>query len=133
MDDQKLRIFNAIASFVQDLNTGFGKKYKPVALYNRLIEKTTLRDTTAVERHINAFRTFYNRNSDYIKSRTLADSARIEYSDRVYLDVGRILARTDKESHKHIHQHLVTVYSLMNIGTKQGREALGSAKGRTQC
>nr|QBK87979.1 MAG: uncharacterized protein LCMAC202_03400 [Marseillevirus LCMAC202] len=128
MDDQKLRIFNAIASFVQDLNTGFGKKYKPVALYNRLIERTTLRDTTAVSRHINAFRTFFNHNQTYIQNKSLVANARIVYSERVYLDIGHIVTKTETDTHKHIHQHLVTIYSLMNIGTPQGREALESLK-----
>ncbi len=128
MDDQKLRIFNAIASFVQDLNAGFGKKYKPVALYNRLVERTTLRDITAVERHVNAFRTFFVNNTSYIQSKSLANNVRVVYSERVYLDIGRILSKTDSDTHKHIHQHLVTIYSLMNIGTRQGREALESLK-----
>ena len=128
MDDQKLRVFNSIASFVQDLDTGFGKKYKPVALYNRLVARTTLRDTTAVDRHINAFRTFFSSNPQYIQSKNLATVARISYSDRIYLDVGRILSKTETDAHKHVHQHLMTIYSLMNIGTRQGREALETLK-----
>ena len=128
MDDQKLRVFNAIASFVQDLDTGFGKKYKPVALYNRLISKTTLRDATAVDRHIKAFRTFFNQNPGYIKNKNVTAHSRIEYSERIYLSIGRILSKTDPEAHKHIHQHLVTIYSLMNIGTKAGKEALETLK-----
>jgi hypothetical protein len=128
MDDQKLRVFNSIASFVQDLDTGFGKKYKPVALYNRLVARTTFRDATAVDRHINAFRTFFSSNPKYIQSKNLATVARISYSDRIYLDVGRILSKTETDAHKHIHQHLMTIYSLMNIGTRQGREALETLK-----
>ena len=132
MDDQKLRVFNAIASFVQDLDTGFGKRYKPVALYNRLVVRTTLRDVTAVDRHINAFKTFFNTNSSYIKDKTLANNARVVYSERIYLDIGNILSRTENDAHKHIHQHLVTIYSLMNIGTKQGRDALETLKQQTE-
>nr|QBK87123.1 MAG: uncharacterized protein LCMAC201_00250 [Marseillevirus LCMAC201] len=128
MDDQKLRIFNAIATFIQDLNTGFGKKYKPVALYNRLVERTTLRDTTAVERHINAFRAFFTQNQTYIQSKSLVNNARLVYSERVYLDIGHILSKTEPDTHKHIHQHLVTIYSLMNIGTPSGLQALESLK-----
>lgn len=128
MDDQKLRVFNAIAAFIQDLDTGFGKKYKPVALYNRLVTKTTLRDSTAIDRHINAFKTFFNQNPSYIKTKKLDNQARIVYSDRVYLHLGRILSKTETDAHKHIHQHLITIYSLMNIGTREGREALKTLK-----
>jgi len=126
MDDQKLRIFNSIASFVQDLDTGFEKKYKPVALYNRLLVRTTLRSNTAIERHINAFRSFFNNNPNYIQNKSLTDNTCISYSDRIYLDLRKILSKTDTDAHQHIHKHLVIIYSLMNLGTRQGREALES-------
>ncbi len=128
MDEKKLRVFDAIASFVQDLDTGFGKRYKPAALYNRLTVRTTPQDTTAIERHINAFRVFFNQNQNYIRTKELATNARIVYSERIYLDVGRILSKTDTTAHKHIHQHLVTIYSLMNLGTREGVQALETIK-----
>jgi hypothetical protein len=124
MDDQKLEIFNSIATFITDLNTGFGKKYKPVALYNRLIEKTTLNHDELISRHINAFRTFFSKNKNYISNQQLSDDAVILYSDRVYIDIGKILHRTDHDSHHFIYQHLVTIFSLLNIGTDEGRKAL---------
>jgi hypothetical protein len=124
MDDQKLELFNSIATFIADLNTGFGKKYKPVALYNRLIEKTTLNHDELITRHINAFRTFFSKNKNYISNKQLSDDAVIFYSDRVYIDLGKILTRTDHDSHHFIYQHLVTIFSLLNIGTDEGRQAL---------
>jgi len=124
MDDQKLELFNSIATFVSDLNTGFGKKYKPVALYNRLIEKTTLKHEEAIERHINAFRTFFDRNPDFVKTKQITNNSLISYSDRVYLDIGKILHRSDHDSHEFIYQHLVTIYSLIYLGTEKSKEAL---------
>jgi len=128
MDDQKLCIFNAIASFVQDLDTSFGKKYKPVALFNRLISKTTLRDTISIQRHIDAFTLFFNNNPEYIDTKKINENTRIIYSDRVYLDIGHILSKADAEARTYIHQHLVTIYSLINVGTEKGREAVESLK-----
>src|SRR6185295_10080322 len=128
MDEQKLRTFNAISSFIQDLDVGFGKKYNPVALYNRLISKTTFRDSVAVNRHIKAFEAFFNANNGYIGTKKLAEEARVKYSDRVYLDIGRILSKIDDDSHKQIHQHLTTIFTLMNIGTEKGKEALETLK-----
>lgn len=132
MDDNKLRIFSAISSFINDLNSGFGKKYKPVALYNRLIEKTTNNDLIAIDRHISAFRSFFNKNLTYIKGEKLEKNARIEYSERVYLDVGTILHKLDKEDKKHIHTHLITIYSLMNLGSREGKEALETLKSKNE-
>ena len=112
MDDQKIRVFNAITSFIQDLDTGFGKKYKPVALYNRLIVKTTIRDINAIDRHVTAFKTFFNENPNYIKTKELANNVKIRYSDRVFLNLGNILSKTENDAHKHIHKHLTTIYTL---------------------
>jgi len=128
MDDQKLRIYNAIASFVQDLNTGFGKKYKPVALYNRLIERTTLRDIEAIDRHIKAFQKFFDINTSYIKTKQFGLSACINYSDRIYLDLGKIMLKTDKNTHEYVHKHLITIYTLMNLNNEKGKEALETLK-----
>lgn len=125
MDESKLQVFNAIAAFVQDLNTCFGKKYKPVALYNRLVEKTTLQDVNAIDRHINAFRTFFNRNSRYILKQELDSFSKVEYSDRVYLDISKLISSSSSPEDKDvIHKHLVKIFSLMNSGTKEAREAL---------
>lgn len=128
MDDQKIRIFNAITAFIQDLDVGFGKKYKPVALYNRLIVKTTIGDVQAIDRHISAFKTFFDENPNYIKNKQLANNIRIRYSDRVYLDLGHILSKTQSDEHKYIHQHLMTIYTLMHIDSEKGKEALETLK-----
>ena len=131
MDDQQLRIFNAIASFVQDLNTGFGKKYKPVALYNRLVEKTAIRNVDAIKRHIASFKSFFACNPNYVKNKTLSGNTKITYTDRIYIDVGRITSKLDTAAQQHIHKHLVTIYSLLNIGTQDGIAALETLKNST--
>lgn len=128
MQDHKLKTFNAISSFVQDLNTEFGKKYKPVALYNRLIERTTIRDFVTVDKHIQAFKKFFESNPGYIKNKSITTGMVINYSERIFLDLSKIFSKTSSDSHKHIHQHLFTIYTLLNIGTQQGREALESLR-----
>jgi hypothetical protein len=124
MDDTNLKTFNAIVEFVKDLNSNFGRKYKPVALYNRLLEKTTLRDVTCIKRHIDAFKSFFNSNPKYITNSELNDHATINYSDRVFLNINSILNRTDHASHDCIRNHLLTIASLAFIGTPQGAATL---------
>jgi hypothetical protein len=124
MNDYKTKIFNAISNFIQDLNTEFGKKYKPVALYNRLVEKTTMDDVEAINRHIASFKTFFTNNNEYVKTKKLENNAKIIYSERIYLDIGKILSKIDEQAGDIIHKHLATIYSLINIGTKEAEQAL---------
>lgn len=131
MDDSKLSIFNAIMSFVQDLDTGFDKTHKPIALYNRLLEKTTLKDSAAIGKHILGFERFFNTYPNYLKSGNVEKDAKIIYSDRVFLDVGHILSTADKEMNQHILRHLKYIYSIMNKGTEAGKEALKELKAET--
>lgn len=128
MDEQKLRTFNAIASFVQDLDTGFGKRYRPVALYNRLVGHTTFKNIEAINKHIKAFKKFFRDNPTYIKDQVVGTNSCITYSERIFLNVGKILSKTDSKTHKHIYEHLVTIYSLINLGTDEGKEALENLK-----
>lgn len=129
MDEHLLKIFKAIADFVQDLNTNFGKKYQPVALYNRLLEKTTLKDDASVSRHISAFKLFFLQNPKYISNHILTASNIIKYSDRVYLDMGKILYKCAKDSSQIIYKHLLLIYSLINTGTPESSEALNTLRG----
>ena len=53
------KIFSAIVNFVKDLGDSFASDNHALALYERLIMKTTIAHKEAVEKHINAFRAFY--------------------------------------------------------------------------
>lgn len=131
MDDSKLSIFNAIMSFVQDLDTGFDKTHKPIALYNRLLEKTTLKDSVAIGKHITGFERFFNTYPNYLKNGTVEKDAKIIYSDRVFLDIGQILSTSDKEMNQHILRHLKYIYSIINKGTEAGKAVLKELKEET--
>jgi len=133
IENHRGKIFSAISNFVKELNSTFGKKYKPVALYCRLIEKTDHNDIKSIDRHINAFKNFFKQNIAYIKTKEINESfKRIVYSQNVYLDINVILNKTDVDSHKIIHQHLFVIYTLLNLGTKQGLEALEQLKAEQQ-
>ena len=126
MEDSQIRVFNAIVAFVQDLDVNFGKRYKPVALYNRLLQKTTISDVQSIKRHIAAFNTFFNSNPNYMATQELSNSVKIVYSERVYLDVAHILSKTrsDTESQSQIHKHLAVIYSLLNIDKEESMATL---------
>jgi hypothetical protein len=127
MDDQRIRIFNAISTFVGDLHNVF-EKNKLIALYFRLIEKTTIRDFQAIDRHVAAFKTFFEENVDYVESRTITSEKIIYTKDHVYIDVPLILSLSDSDTQKAIHQHLLTIYSLCYLNTEAGQKALDALK-----
>lgn len=121
--------FNAIQEFVADLDANFGRRYKPVALYNRLLQKTTLRDVASINRHINAFKLFYSQNPSYITTSSstttigiggLVDGACVRFSERIVLHLQSILRRTDHRSHDCIRGHLLTIHSLIFASTPDG-------------
>lgn len=121
-------VFDAIKNFVKDLNEAFNSKNKQILLYNRLLEKTDTNDAQLVKKHINAFNVFFKNNSSYIQTKKLTADSCIKYSERIFLDIDKILKKLDVESRDNIYRHLVTIFSLLNIGTNDGTEALNALK-----
>ena len=128
MENRNLNTFKSIKSFIQDLDNSFGKRNKPIALYNRLISKTNENDTDSINRHISAFEKFYKKNSKYISSNVLESKSKITFSDRIFLDLDYIFSKTSKSEHKHIHHHLLTIYSIMNSDNDKGQQVLEKLK-----
>lgn len=125
MDDAgKKKIFDAIKAFVQDLDDGFSNRYKTIALYNRLLNKMNLNDANLVYRHITAFELFYRNNPEYISEKKLTSNSLIRYSDRILLEMGKILNKCDPAAADAIHKHLVIIYGLINVSSP---EASGAA------
>lgn len=131
MDDSKLSAFNAIMSFVQDLDTGFDKTNKEVALYNRLLERTTLMDKIGISKNITAFERFFNQYPNYLKNGELEKDAKIVYSERVFLSLGTMLSAADTEMKQHVNRHLRYIYSLINKGTDESKAVLAELKAET--
>ena len=69
--DNNLIIFKAIANFTQALADEFGKKQHSLALYSRLINKTTLAHDTPIKKHISVFTEFCINNREAILNKKL--------------------------------------------------------------
>jgi hypothetical protein len=111
MEESQLITFNKIANFVKDLNGVFGDKQKSLALYNRLIEKTTIAHESAVKKHIECFTIFCNRNRDAIISQDITKIIEpdVKYSDKVYIDIKNLIAIGDKDTIDAIWNHLLII------------------------
>ena len=119
-DELNLIAFNAIAQFMKELNTIFGKKYRPIALYNRLISKTTLMHQNAISRHISVFRDFCTVNRACILTRNteLKDDV-IFYSEAVSIFMNEVFNLTENEEDSEdikegIWKHLLTISALVD-------------------
>ena len=112
--DNTLVVFKAISDFVTALTEIFGKRQKSLALYGRLIEKTTLSHDTAIRKHINAFTTFCKNNLEAIEQKNHAaiSGGKITYSDRVYITLPPILKHADGETKDVIWAHLLNICAL---------------------
>lgn len=112
VDDSKLDLFKAFCRFIGDLNVLFGKKYIPVAKYNRLLQRTADSDILAINRHIKAIKLFLKHNPSSTSSAILSTHPRIEYSSDVYIDMSKVFASL-AESHDTIFTHLRTIQSML--------------------
>ena len=116
MDNSSILVFKAITSLITDLHAEFGSKYKSVALYHRLLEKTGIVHTGPIMKHIDCFRTFFVANKDAMETQDVEKlvEAKITYSERVFLDMSVLMTTTDVESRNIIWKHLLTIWGLID-------------------
>lgn len=125
MDNTSVLIFKAITGFISDLNSEFGGKFKSIALYNRLLEKTGIVHIGPINKHIECFRKFFSVNQQAMieqKSELLVET-KISYSNNVYVDVASVLKHTNKENTQIIWKHLLTIWGLIEP-TSQAKKVL---------
>lgn len=124
LSDIEQSTFKTIATFVGDLSEIFASSYHELALYNRLLQKTTLSHEVGVRKNINAFKTFCVNNRKPIISRNYKDVVgKIIYSDKVFIDIKDIMINADAETRKIIWLHLIKICAFVDPSTK-AREIL---------
>jgi hypothetical protein len=108
-------IFKAINNFVTEINKEFGAKYMEVALYNRLLEKTGVNNRNAVLKHIDVFKSFFQNNRNAIeKKETTLIKPCISYSDKVFLNIQKLLDDSNSDTRKIIWDHLYYIWNLID-------------------
>lgn len=112
MDENNKKAYNAIKNFVISLHEVFGEN-KPLALYNKLIAKTS--SDKAMLKHIKSFTLYLGRNkSKILANMDLKKSDVIKYdnSDGVFIDLPLFISKSDKETLNVIKAHLITLISI---------------------
>jgi hypothetical protein len=127
MDNTSILIFKAIVGFISDLNEEFGQRYKSIALYNRLLDKTGIVNIGPVQKHIECFRSFFSKNKKAMeeKKKELFDETKISYSKSVYIDVVLIL-NSNSDTSSIIWKHLLTIWGLIDP-TSQAKRILNES------
>ena len=110
-------LFRAIKSFVNDMADVYSSDIHALALYDRLLQKTTLMHTEAVEKHIEAFRKFFDVNKSNIIENTCKFDGIIEYSQKVFIDMNnvyKVAANDTEDVIVSIYRHLLTISALLD-------------------
>jgi hypothetical protein len=113
------KIFKSIKNFVSDLGESFSNENHSLALYERLISKTNLSHTEAVEKHITIFRKFCIENEDNIINKKPEFNQNIDYSQKVFLDMNNVFKlEMDNDTRENIWLHLLTITALVHPSGK---------------
>jgi hypothetical protein len=115
-EETSLLTFKAICNFVNDLACEFGKRHKPLLLYKRLANHTQISHDKAIRKHISIFQNFcaVNRESITSQNATNLPLRKLEYSERVFIDMEFIFKIADKETSNVIWQHLLTISAIVD-------------------
>jgi hypothetical protein len=116
-DEILLTGFNAICQFVKDLSDEFGKKHKPLRLYNRLISQTKFVHQEAIKRHITIFHAYCVGNREALQTQNLEKltvDKLVFTPDRVYIDMKYIFNIASDENRKVIWAHLLTISGILD-------------------
>jgi len=119
MNDSYLIVFKAISNCVKDLGESFGTRQRSLLLYKHLVEKTTIVHEEPIKKHILAWKNFCEINSDAILENNYEKiNTKVEYSEKVFLDIGEIFKIADKAETSIIWKHLLTIHAFLDPTSK---------------
>ena len=106
-----LAAFQVIVDFVRNLKEYFGDKVQFIEMYHRLLYKRSFQDVELIQRHVEVFRAFCKCNRAAIASRDTTQfvATKIQFTDRIYLDVAYIFAHVDAETVPIVWEYLLAI------------------------
>ena len=118
-DNNSLITFKAISNFTTCLNEVFGPSNRSLKLYAHLISKTTLAHDVAIQKHVKVMKDFCISNREAILSKDSHKiTGEITYSQRVYIDIKKIIIESDNDTEEIIWKHLLTLSALIDPTAK---------------
>jgi len=118
-DKANEKMFKTICNFVNDLADCFAVNIHSLALYDRLLTKTTMEHKEAVDKNITLFRDFILKNKTTIIDRTPRFSDMVRYSEKVFLDMNVVInLKMDNDTRDAIWKHLSVLLVMFDPETK---------------
>jgi hypothetical protein len=112
-----LKFFSKAINFVNELNKVFSGKYPNIRLYYKLMKKTPIGNTKAIQKHVELISSYITKNEEAIKTKDIKKmqlSENIIFNDKIFLNLSDCLKEGDKETRNVIFTHLQL---LMYIST----------------
>jgi hypothetical protein len=115
-EETSLIAFKAICNFVNDLESEYGNKHKPLKLYKRLVNHTQISHDKAIRKHLTIFNQFCMSNRDALTEQNSEKitQKKIVYSEKVFINMEQIFKMADKENAQIIWKHLLTISAIVD-------------------
>lgn len=112
MDERTLKTFNTISDLLSILKNEFPRN-KPLALYDRLVGKTQIRNHEAIKKHVGIFKEWCQEHQEHIINDTpLPQNTRISYSDRINVSIAFFIKQSAPHLKDKINHYLHTICAL---------------------
>jgi hypothetical protein len=109
-----LQAFQTILDFVTNLNEFFGEGNRSLGLYYRLISKMSFQDDDLILRHLGVFKEFCVLNRTSIRNQSHITHPRIQFSEKIYIDINYILKSADSETTQVIWDYILAISALLD-------------------
>jgi hypothetical protein len=122
-------LFKCIVDFIHCLREMFGKQQHSLELYDLLMEKTGIVHQDPIKKHVKLFRDFLKINEDAIleNNEEKMTQWKIEYSEKVFIDLKAIFLICVESDKQTIWQHLLTLMAVL-IPTSNAKNVLKDKK-----
>lgn len=124
--------FRAIINFIDELWKGFGSKgeVSQLALYHRLIQHVKFTDIASIQKFLSGFMLFFASYDESIinSSMNIPADVKIVYSDRIFLEIGKIVSHSDETTKNILRNHLLNISSILlptDVKKTKLREIIG--------
>jgi hypothetical protein len=103
-----LKFFSKALNFVNELNKVYSDKYPNIRLYYKLMKKTPIGNSKAIERHCNLFVKYLNDNEECIKNKSLKNSTTVDikFDDKIFININECIQQAEKPTKEVIFKHL---------------------------
>lgn len=122
-------LFKCIVDFIHSLNDLYGEKYHNLQLYDLLMDKTGIVHEEPIRKHISLFHNFVKENENGIidNNTDLFQIWKIEYSEKVYIDLKPIFEEATEDNKQCIWNHLLTLLAIL-VPTSKAKQILKEMK-----